>query len=265
MATIDQTARVDAGASIGQDVTIGPYCVIGPHAVIGDGCTLLSHVVVAGDTRIGPRCVVHPFASLGGPPQDLSYRDEATRLEIGSDCTIREYVSMNRGTTKDRGVTTVGSRGFFMANSHVGHDCVVGDDVIFANSAALGGHAHIGNGVFIGGLSAVHQHTRIGEGAMIAGITGVRSDVIPFGFAVGSLAVLGGLNVVGMKRRKFSREDMHVVRAAYKRLFDEDSGPRAARLDAIEAEFSNSAAAMQIVAFVRAARERALCAPARHH
>ncbi len=263
MAIIDQTARIDAGASIGKDVSIGPFCVIGPHVVIGDGCQLLAQVNVAGHTTIGPRTVVHPFASLGGPPQDLRYRDEPTKLEVGADCIIREYVSMNRGTTQGRGLTTVGDRGFFMANAHVGHDAVVGNDVIFANSVGVAGHTRIGDSVFIGGLSAVHQHTRIGDGAMIAGVTGVRSDVIPFGFAVGSLAVLGGLNVVGMKRRGFSRETMHQVRSAYKRLFD-DGGTRAARLDAIEADYRTIEPVMKIVAFAREERDRALCAPGPH-
>ena len=232
--------------------------------ITGDGCQLLAHVNLAGHTTIGPRTVIHPFASLGGPPQAKSYRGEPTGLEIGADCVIREYVSMNLGTAKDRGMTTVGDRGFFMANSHVGHDCVIGNDVTMANSAAIGGHSRIGDSVFIGGLSAVHQFTRIGEGAMIAGVTGVRSDVIPFSFAVGSLAILAGLNVVGLKRRNFSRETMHTIRAAYKRLFAHDGSTLAERIDGIEAEFGTSEPVMKIVTFVREARDRALCVPGHH-
>jgi len=126
---------------------------------------------------------VHPFASLGSPPQDLGYRDEPTTLEIGEKCVIRESVTMNVGTMKGGGRTRVGSRGFFMAYSHVGHDCIVGDDVIFANSATLGGHCEIGDFVYFGGLSAAHQFVRIGRQAMIAGVSGVRGDVIPYGLA----------------------------------------------------------------------------------
>src|SRR5262249_14222471 len=204
MAKIDPTARIEPGAVIGQNASIGPYCVIGAHVEIGDGCKLLAHVHIAGHTAIGPRTIIYPFASLGTPPQSVKYRGGATRLVIGSDCQIRESVTMNIGTEDGRGVTRVGDRGYYMANSHVGHDCPVGDAAILANGATLGGHCTVGDGVFMGGLSAAHQFSRIGTGAMVAGITGVRSDIIPFGFAVGSLAYLDGLNVIGMKRRNCS-------------------------------------------------------------
>ena len=162
MTTIDPTARVEDGAVIGEGTSIGPYCIIGPNVIIGENCKLIAHVHVAGHTTIAAGCVIYPFAALGGPPQDLSYRGEPTRLEIGEGCTIREGATMNIGTKKGGGITRVGARGYFMNNSHVGHDCVVGNDVIFATSATLGGHCEIGDFVYIGGLSAVHQFTRIG-------------------------------------------------------------------------------------------------------
>ena len=154
MSKIDPTARIEDGAVIGEGASIGPYCVIGGHVVIGEGCTLSAHVSVSGHTTIGANCVISPFAALGGPPQDLSYRGEPTRLEIGSSCTIREGVTMNVGTVKGGGLTRVGDHGFFMNNSHVGHDCMVGNNAIFATSATLGGHCEIGDFVYIGGLSA---------------------------------------------------------------------------------------------------------------
>ena len=155
---------------------------------------------------------IYPFVSLGTPPQSLSYRGELTRLEIGAGCTIREQSTMNAGTVAGGGVTRVGERGYFMNCSHVGHDCQVGNDVIFATSATLGGHCEIGDFVFIGGLSAVHQFTRIGPQVMVGGVCGVRGDVIPFGLVNGQYASLEGLNIIGMKRRKFTKERLAKVR-----------------------------------------------------
>ena len=174
---------------------------------------------VTAQTTIGDGCTIYPFVSLGTPPQSLSYRGELTRLEIGAGCTIRESVTMNAGTVAGGGVTRVGERGYFMNCSHVGHDCQVGNDVIFATSATLGGHCEIGDFVFIGGLSAVHQFTRIGPQVMVGGVCGVRGDVIPFGLVNGQYASLEGLNIIGMKRRKFTKERLATVRAFYQKLF----------------------------------------------
>lgn len=262
MPVIHPTAQVDPHSQIADDVEIGPYCIIGRGVVIGEGCRLIAHVHVAGRTAIGPRCVIYPFASLGTPPQSVKYRGGPTRLVIGADCQIREGVTMNIGTEDGGGLTQVGERGFFMAQSHVAHDCRVGNDVVLANGAVLGGHCLVGDFVVMGGLSAAHQFSRLGASAMIAGITGVRSDVIPFGFAVGSLAYLDGLNVVGMKRRSFSRREMHAVRRAYRDLFL-TPGTFAQRLDAVDAAYGGEAPVAAIVAFIREGGKRALCHPAR--
>src|SRR5579883_734242 len=190
MTRIDASAHVAAGAAIGNDVSIGPGCVIGPHVAIGDGCRLIANVHLTGHTTIGAGSVIYPFVSLGTPPQSTRYRGGDTRLVIGEGCDLRESVTMNIGTEDGGGVTTVGDRGFFMANSDVAHDCVVGNDVTFANCATLGGHCVIGDRVVIGGMSVVHQFTRIGSFAMIGGMCGVRGDVIPYGLAVGNYAQL---------------------------------------------------------------------------
>src|ERR1700759_78495 len=219
MSRIDPTARVEDGAAIGEGATIGPYCIIGPHAAIGANCTLISHVQVMGHTSIGEGCTISPFAVLGAAPQDFSYRGEPPRLEIGASGIIREGVTMNVGTVKGGGLTRVGARGYFMNNSHVGHDCTVGNDVIFATSATLRGHCEIDDFVYIGGLSAVHQFTRIGPQVMVGGVCGVRGDVIPFGLVNGQYAVLEGLNIIGMKRRKFTKQRLAAVRAFYQKLF----------------------------------------------
>ena len=257
---IDPTARIEPGAMIGEGVTVGPYCVIGAHVVVEDGCRLVAHVHLTGHTRIGSNTVIYPFASLGTPPQSVRYRGGATRLVIGADCDIREGVTMNVGTEDGLGLNQVGDRGFFMAYSHVGHDCQVGDDVTFANAATLGGHCVIGEHVVMGGLSAVHQFTRIGAHAMIAGLTGVRGDVIPFAVATGAFGRLRGLNVIGLKRGGFSRQTLHTIRKAYRKLFFGE-GLFEARLDAVEAEFGHEPAVAQIVAFVRSGSVRSLCRP----
>ena len=261
MAKIDPTARIEDGAVIGEGARIGPYCIIGPHAVIGDNCRLISHVHVMGHTSIGANCVISPFVALGGAPQDLSYRDEPTRLEIGAGCTIREGVTMNIGTVKGGGLTRVGERGFFMNNSHVGHDCFVGNDVIFATSATLGGHCEIGDHVYIGGLSAVHQFTRIGPQVMVGGVCGVRGDVIPFGLVNGQYAALEGLNIIGMKRRNFNRERLVTVRAFYQELFH-GPGIFAERLARVRPLAGKDPAIAQILAFIGDGKHRPLCLPA---
>ncbi|MBY0383161.1 MAG: acyl-ACP--UDP-N-acetylglucosamine O-acyltransferase [Xanthobacteraceae bacterium] len=260
MSMIDSTARIADGAVIAEGVTIGPYCIIGPNVTIGADCTLHSHVNIAGHTTLGSGCVVFPFASLGTAPQDLGYRDEPTRLEIGDRCTIRESVTMNCGTVKGGGVTRVGNDGFFMSYSHVGHDCVVGNNAIFANSATLGGHCLIGDFVYIGGLTAVHQFTRIGSQAMVAGVTGVRGDVIPYGFATGQHAYLNGLNVIGMRRRKFTKARLHAVRSFYNALFF-GAGTFAERLEQTRPMANDDPAIAEIIAFVDANDKRPLARP----
>jgi UDP-N-acetylglucosamine acyltransferase len=259
--SIDPAARVEDGAVIGEGATIGPFCTIGPEVVIGPGCRLIGHVHVTARTTIGANCTIYPFASLGTPPQSLSYRGEPTRLEIGEGCTIREQVTMNVGTVAGGGVTRVGARGYFMNCSHVGHDCQVGNDVIFATSATLGGHCEIGDFVFIGGLSAVHQFTRVGSQVMVGGVCGVRGDVIPFGLVNGQYAVLEGLNVVGMRRRKFTRERLATVRAFYQKLFH-GPGLFAERLDELQPMAAEDPAIAEILAFIAAGKHRALCLPA---
>lgn len=263
MAEIDKLARVEDGAVIGEGATIGPFCHVGPNVKIGANCKLLAQVTIAGHTTIGDGCVIHPGAVLGGPPQDLGYRGEPHQLIVGDGCTIRESVTMNIGTTKGGGTTRVGARGFFMAYSHVGHDCIVGDDAIFANSATLGGHCLVGDAVYIGGLTAVHQFVRIGSQAMVAGMTGVRGDVIPYGFATGQHAHLEGLNVIGMRRRKFTRERLHRLRSFYNDLFYGDDTFEA-RLASVEARRADDPAIAEILDFIAADDKRPLCNVERH-
>jgi len=260
MTAIDPTARVAEGAVIGPQATIGPYCVIGPDVTIGDGCTLMAQVHVTGHTSIGAGTTIYPFASLGTPPQSVKYRGGPTRLVIGAACDIREHVTMNLGTEDGGGTTSVGDRGFFMVGSHVGHDCHVGDDVVLANNAVLGGHVTLGNRVVLGGAAAIHQFVRIGESAMVSGVSGVGADIIPFGFAIGQRAVLDGLNVVGMRRRGFSRDDIHRLRSAYHALFLGE-GVFRDRLARAERAYPDDALIGGILAFIRAGGSRPLMHP----
>ncbi len=261
MSAIHPTALVDAGARLGSDVRIGPYCIIGPDAVLGDRVRLLSHVVVEGATEIGQDSEVHAFANLGGPPQHLAHKGEKTRLVIGPRNVIREHVTMHTGTVLGGGITKVGSDGLFMVASHVAHDCEVGDHVVFANNATLGGHVHMGDYVFMGGLSAVHQHTRVGRQSFIGGLAAVTKDVIPFGSVWGVYAHLEGLNLVGLKRRGYSREQINDLRAAYRLLFAQE-GTFQERLTDVARVFSGSADVSEIVDFIRADANRPICLPA---
>jgi UDP-N-acetylglucosamine acyltransferase len=251
MAAIDPTARIEPGAVIGHNASIGPYCVIGPHVELGDGCKLVAHVHVAGHTTIGPRTVVYPFASLGTPPQSVKYRGGPTRLVIGAECEIREGVTVNTGTEDDRGITEGGDRCCLMVGSHIGHDCKVGNDVIFANNVVLGGHVTIGDFAVFGGQAAVRQFVRIGEGAMVVGLSGVRADVIPFGLVQGPLADLIGLNVVGMRRRGSSKADIHRLRQAYEAMFF-GAGTFRERLDHVAAQNGADPLVGKVIAFIRA-------------
>jgi UDP-N-acetylglucosamine acyltransferase len=263
MPDIHATAVVDGGALIAPDAAVGPYCVIGPNVVIAEGCRLLAHVHVTGHTSIGPRTRIQPFTSLGTPPQSVKYRGGPTRLVIGPDCDIREGVTMNIGTEDGGGITQVGDRCFFMAGSHVGHDCHVGNDVTVANDTVLGGHVSVGDHAVLGGQAAVHQFVRIGEGAMLSGFSAIAADLIPFGFAIGQRGVLAGLNIVGMRRRGFSRDDMQAARRLYRALFL-GAGSFKERLEAVSREAAGRSIAEKIFEFIRAGGNRPLLMPSRH-
>jgi UDP-N-acetylglucosamine acyltransferase len=262
MATIHPTAIVASGAKLAEGVEIGPYCIVGETVTLGANVRLASHVVVEGVTEIGDDCEVRAFANLGGPPQHLAYKGEPTRLVIGPRNIIREHVTMHTGTASGRGVTTVGSDGLHMVGSHVAHDCIIGDHVVLAQGATVGGHVVMGDYVFMGGLAAVHQFTRIGRYAFVGGLAAVTKDVIPYGSVWGNHAHLEGLNLVGLKRRGFSRETIIAMRGAY-RLMMADEGTFQERLEDTAQTFGETPEVMEIVDFIRAEATRPLCLPER--
>ncbi len=257
---IDPTARVADGARLGSGVEIGPYCIVGPDVMLGDGCRLVAQAHVTGITSLGARTVVWPQAVIGTAPQSVHYRGEPSRLVIGADCILREGVTINTGTAGGRMETRIGDHCFLMAGAHVGHDCVVGDHVVFANNATLGGHAEIGDHVFLGGLCAVHQFARVGAQAVIGGLVGVSDDIIPFGAAIGHRGELAGLNIVGLKRRGFSRETIHHLRRAYRTLFFGE-GSFAERIERTAGAHAGNADVDTIITFLRSAGKRPVAFP----
>lgn len=261
MTAIHPTAVIEDGAVLGEGVRIGPFCHVGPQAVIGDEVELKSHVVVAGTTRIGARCTVFPFASLGHQAQDLKYRGEEATLDIGTDCLIREGVTMNAGTAGGGSRTVVGNRCAFLANSHVGHDSILGDGIVLSNNVMIAGHVIVGDHVIFGGGSAVIQFTRIGSHAFVGGLAGLENDLIPFGMVMGNRARLSGLNLVGLKRRDFPREQIHALRNAYKQLFETDAGTLRERAEAVKATFAGEPLVEQVTDFILVEGDRRFCTP----
>jgi UDP-N-acetylglucosamine acyltransferase len=260
MANIHATAVVDPSAKLGTNVEIGPFCVIGPDVALGDGVMVHSHAVIVGRTTLGAECKVFPFASIGTPPQDVKYHGEPSTLSIGSNTIVREHVTINPGTEGGHMATKVGANCLLMIGAHVAHDCELGNNVTLVNGATLGGHVSIGEGAIIGGLSAVHQFVRIGAYAFVGGMTGITADVIPFGMAIGNRASLCGLNIVGLKRKGFPREQIHELRQAYRMLFSSE-GTLKERIDDVEHMFSANPLARQIIDFIKKESDRSFCVP----
>ncbi len=257
---IHPSSVVEPGATLGAGVSIGPFCHVGSRVSLGDGATLVSHVAVAGRTTIGARAKIFPFASIGHQPQDLKFRGEDSTLTIGDDCLIREGVTMNPGTANGELATIVGDRCAFLANAHVAHDCRVGDNVVLSNNVMLAGHTRIGDFVIMGGGAAVHQFVRIGAHAFVGGLAGVENDVIPYGMALGNRAYLAGLNLIGLKRRGFSREAIHDLRRAYRLLFAAE-GTLQERVEDVAAEFATHPQVHEILDFLRDGGERSIVTP----
>jgi len=259
-ADIHPSAIVATGASIAAGCRIGPYCVVGADVSLGANVVLDNHVSLVGRTSIGAGTRIWPFASIGSQPQDLKFNGETTRLEIGRDNMIREYVTMNPGTSGGGGVTRVGDGNLFMMMVHVGHDCRVGNNIVFANSVALGGHAVIGDNAVIGGLAGIHQFCRIGQGAMIGTGASVVNDVIPYGSVISPRGQLGGLNLVGLKRRGVEKDAMNGLRAAYKVLFAGE-GTLMQRAHMLAQDPPDNPLVLDVLDFVLATSERSFCTP----
>ncbi len=260
MSDIHRTAVIDDGATIGSGVTIGPFTTIGPDVVIGDDVAIAGHVDIVGHTEIGAGTKIFPFAAIGHAPQDASYKGEPCTVRIGRECTIREHVTIHRGTQRGRAHTEVGSHCLLMVGSHVAHDCIVGDHVTLVNNATLGGWVEVGEWAILGGLAAVQQRLRVGAYSFVGGLSGVNAEIIPFSIAVGDRAELGGLNIVGLKRRGFDRPTIHALRASYRQIFF-GKGTLDERVERAAETYAEVEPVMRIIEFIRGGGKRPLCLP----
>ena len=258
---IHPTAIVEDGAQLGANVTIGAYAHIGEHVTLGDNVKIFPKAMVYGRTTLGEGVEIHPGSVIGGGPQVLGYQpSEESRLEVGARTVMREHTTLHTGSPEHGGLTKIGSDCLFMAHTHAAHDCQIGDKCVIANNTHIGGHVTAGNQVWFGGAVAVHQWCRIGDHAFVGGGAILVADVIPFGSVVGNHAHLAGLNVVGLKRRGYSRDTIRGLRSAYRMLYAKE-GTFTERLEDTATTFADVPEVMQIVSFIKDSKNRALCLP----
>jgi UDP-N-acetylglucosamine acyltransferase len=258
---IHPTAIIEDGAIIGENVKIGAYSCIGPNVTIGDNCTLHSHVIIDGDTTFGADNELFPFAVIGKAPQHFQYQGEATTIVIGARNTFRENTSVHPGTAVDKMTTTIGDDNMFFIGTHVAHDCVIGNNNIMANDSMLGGHVVLEDYVYIGGNTAVRQWMRIGAHAMIGGMSAVLKDVTPYGYVLGIDSNLIGANLIGMKRRDIHKDDIAVLRQAYRLLFFNAEGTFGERLEKLEQNYGGYPIVDQVLDFIKHSGARSVCQP----
>ena len=249
-AKIHPTAVIDPRAEIDAGCEIGPYCVIGADVRLGEGCWLQHHVSLSGPSKIGAGNKFHAFASIGQQTQDLKYASEPTHLSVGDDNTFREFTTVHRGTAPGS-YTRIGSRGNFLAYSHIAHDCIVGDGVIFSNNGTLAGHVEVEDYAIIGGLTAVHQFCRIGRHAITGGCSKIVQDVPPFMIADGNPAKVRSYNKVGLERHGFSEEAQRAIKEAYRLIYRSELNLQQAA-EQIRAELAGSPEVEQLLQFVTA-------------
>ena len=256
---IHNSSIIDKKAKIGKKVKIGPFSYIGPKVHISDGVELISNVHIEGNTKIGKGTKIFPFACIGTPPQDMKYKGETNSLEIGENNVIREYVTINPGTKGGGEKTVIGNNCLLMISSHVAHDCHIGNNVVIANNVPLGGHVTIEDSVVIGGNSAVQQFTRIGRLAMIGGMTGVLKDVIPFGLSFGNRNYLRGINLIGLKRKKYDNKKISELNSAFKKIFSSKNLHE--NLSKINGEYRENNLVAEVINFISKDKKRPICTP----
>jgi UDP-N-acetylglucosamine acyltransferase len=245
---IHSTAIVDSSAQLGSGTTVGPYCIVGAEVVLGSECWLQHHVTLSGPTRAGSRNKFYAYCSIGQQTQDLKYQGEPTYLEIGDENTFREFVTINRSTSSE-GKTRVGSCGNFLAYSHIGHDCDVGDGVIFSNNGTLAGHVHVGDNAVMGGLTAVHQFCRIGRFAITGGCSKIVQDVPPFMIADGNPAKIRGVNLIGLERKRFPAENLKLIKEAFRLIYRSKLNTRQA-IEAMRKDLAQTEEVKEIIDFI---------------
>ena len=255
------TSIISNKAELGSNITIGPYCIINENVQIGNNVSLKAHVYIDGNTIIDNNCIFYPYSSIGSSPQDLKYKGEKSILKIGNNNTFREYVTVHPGTEGGGLETVIGNHCLFMVSSHVAHDCKIGNNVIMVNNASLAGHVVLEDYAIMGAMSGAHQFCRIGKHSMIGGLSGVDSDVIPYGTVIGNRAYLSGLNIIGLKRRGFSKPIIQDLRKAYGLLFSSQEGTFSERVKEVSEEFTNNEPVKEIVNFLKSEKSRSICKP----
>ncbi len=258
--TIHPSSFISSSAKLGKNVHIGPFCYVGENVELADNVTLQSHVAINCRTTVGEGTTLYPFVSIN-VPQDLKFSGEDSRVIIGKNNSIREYATIHSGTKADNMKTVVGDNCLLMIGCHIAHDCIVGNNVIMANNATLGGHVVVEDGAIIGGLAAIHQNVRIGKNAIVGGMSGVERDVIPYGNARCERAFLDGLNVVGLRRRGTSKEDIVLLNKFFDYLFDNTELVFEERLQNAEEQFKNNMLIQEILSFIRKGGKRSICMP----
>ena len=256
---IHKSSEINKNLKIDKNVKIGPFCYVGPKVKLDDDVELISNVHIEGNTKIGKGTKIFPFSSIGTQPQDLKFNNEKNSLVIGENNLIREYVTINPGTAGGGSVTTIGNNCLFMISSHIAHDCKIGNNVIIANNVPLGGHVTIEDSVVIGGNSAVQQFTRIGRLAMIGGMTGVLKDVIPFGLSIGNRNYLQGLNLIGLRRKKYDNQKIMGLDKAFKKIFESKNLHE--NLSKINGEYKDNELVREVIKFIEKDKKRPICSP----
>ena len=256
---IHNSSVIDKNTKISKKAKIGPFCYVGPNVELSDGVELISNVHIEGNTMVGKDTKIFPFASIGTQPQDLKFKNEKNSLSIGEKNIIREYVTINPGTEGGGLKTLIGNNCLFMISSHIAHDCKIGDNVIIANNVPLGGHVTIEDNVVIGGNSAVQQFTRIGRLAMIGGMTGVLKDVPPFGLSIGNRNYLQGLNLIGLRRKKYDNQKIMGLDKAYKEIYASKSLHE--NLSKINGEYKDNELVSEVIRFIEKDKKRPICSP----
>ena len=256
---IHSSSVIDKNSKISKNVKIGPFCYIGPSVKLEENVELVSNVHIEGNTIIGKGTKIFPFSSIGTQPQDLKFNNEENSLFIGENNTIREYVTINPGTAGGGSKTMIGNNCLLMISSHVAHDCKIGNNVIIANNVPLGGHVIIEDSVVIGGNSAVQQYTRIGRLAMIGGMTGVLKDVTPFALSIGNRNYLQGLNLIGLRRKKYDNKKIMDLDKAYKKIFSSKNLHE--NLSKINGEYKDNELVSEVIRFIEKDKKRPICTP----
>lgn len=257
MGKIHATAMVNPQAELDSDVEVGPYSIIGPKVKIGKGTQIKSHVVIEGNTTIGEGNRIFQFSTIGSIPQDLKYKGEDSRLVIGSYNTVREFASLNPGTEGGGMLTRLGDHNLLMMYCHIAHDCIIGNYNVIANGATLGGHVAVEDNAIVGGLVGIHQFVKIGRSAILGAGSMVSKDVPPYCNATGDRARLRGLNVEGLRRKKFSKEQIDALKKSYRIIFQ--SGLRTQEaIQKVKGEVPQTVEVQQMLQFIQGS-QRGVC------